>query len=687
MKNLRKFMKTITCCMLSIVLCFSSSSSSFFTLKAEAAAVAAGGAAATVFDWFLTLLAAAGFAYTSDTLAQSDFADYLRSLEADINVAANASSIAELQEKIPWLNFDEENDTVAAINEQLGYMHKSLTSGKDSAAEAYPDVDKSKADKNNIIKMSDWIKNKRGGNNPLIPLGPIGMNFLQVDSVPGIELTDSVAVFLSENWPAFFPVVGSARSFLSYLQQHSGEYVNDSSRFMIFMSWFTSGTLEIEIVEIPNDVLYLKLPNFDYSKDGVTFSKANGNFKSISFLLNSSEHFVYDPSAFLTMGFNSDNAVLRNNVLDDTDDGVVVLFSSLTGLFLVNSDGSSFAESDYVVKISDSISDTVPSEAINSQKLIDAVNAALEAGKTNKDYDFSAVLSMISAGNEQQHEDNDKQLGQLTLIASLFSGLNDFLQENAKQAALDLDKINISLNNAGKSVVDAVLNIDFSDIVNALNSIDMGTLALINTGVSDISLSIPNAVDSLKAAMENLPIGDIANDIASIGATLKIDITGAFNTLQQGISADIRILSDDINQALEGLGINALGVNISALLSQILGKVSSMDSTINNSFDEFDSGGKGFSLLNLLHAIFMILFLLLKIFIDCLVFITLIFNIKAEPYFLNDYMVQGLEFLKTTEISGFGISIHAFLMNLLSIVVIFAVVGSLKRHIHRMKIK
>lgn len=684
MKNLRKFMKTITCCMLSIVLCFSSSGSSFLTsevIRVEAAETA------SLLDWFLTLLAAAGFSYTSKGMAETEFGEFITSLEADRNAVANASAIEELQEKIPWLNFDEENATIAALDAQLGYMYESLTSGKEAAAAQYSSVNVQRAGSYLMSKMRYWI-NERFPYAKTAGLGTIGQALVTVKPSPGVELTDSVAVFLSENWPAFFPVVGSARSFLSYLQQHSGEYVNDSSRFMIFMSWFTSGTLEIEIVEIPNDVLYLKLPNFDYSKDGVTFSKANGNFKSISFLLNSSEHFVFDPSAFLTLGFNSDNAVLRNNVLDDTDDGVVVLFSSLTGLFLVNSDGSSFAESDDVVKISDSISDTVPSEAVESQAIIDAVAAALEAGSATKEYDFAAVLSLISAGNDQQHEDNDKQLIKLSMIETLLSGLVKFLEENSKTTAADVGNIVVSLNKIGDKVTEAVTSFDTTEVTNTLNNINTGTLSLINSNVADIGLSIPAAIDNLRAAVDVLPIDDIAADIESIPKILGIDIANAADAASKSISADIKGLSDSVNDAIDGLGIGSIAIGVNALLERLLDKSESIDSAISSIkpvAEEMDS--RGFNLLNLLHAIFMILFLLLKIFIDCLVFITLIFNIKAEPYFLNDYMVQGLEFLKTTEISGFGISIHAFLMNLLSIVVIFAVVGSLKRHIHRMKIK
>lgn len=682
MKKIREFGKIITCCMLSFLLCFSSIGSCLFYCRPVRVEAAAAVGTASVLDWFLTLLAAAGFAYTSSSLADSELQDYLKSLSADINTAANASTIEELQEKLPWLSGVGDENTIESINQELGYMYKSLTDGKSSAAEAYPEVDSSKADKNNIIRMSDWMKNRWNNN---MPFGPIGANFVTIKPSVGVELTDRVAVLLSENWPASLPVYGSMRSFFNFLQEHTGEYVSDSSRFFVYIDATWLPDIFLSIVEIPEDVRYIRLTDFAYGFD-VSSLKPSSSFKTQRFALSSDKYSLFG-NLFGYDNFNIDNASLHGNLINDSEDSVFVLFSDTDNLYLVDGNLQEFTDRGDIVRISESISDSVPTKVVDSNAIIDAVNAALSAGSTNKDYDFSEILNMLSAANDQQHEDNDKQLVQLTLISSLLSSFNDFFIENSKQAAADINKINMSLDKAGQSIVDAVLNINMSDIVNALNKIDMGTLALINTNVSDISLSIPNAVDNLKTALNNLPIGDIANDIASIDTTLKIDINGAFNTLQHGITADIRILSDDINEALNGLGIQNLGANISALLSQILGKVSSIDSTFTYSFDTFDTGGKGFDLINLLHAIFMILFLLLKIFVDCLVFITLIFNIKAEPYFLNDYMIQGLDWLKTTEITGFGVSIHTFLMNLISIIVIFAVVGTLKRHIHRMKIK
>lgn len=684
MKNLRKFMKTITCCMLSIVLCFSSSGSSFLTsevIRVEAAETA------SLLDWFLTLLAAAGFSYTSKGMAETEFGEFITSLEADRNAVANASAIEELQEKIPWLNFDEEDETIAALDAQLGYMYESLTSGKEAAAAQYSSVNVQRAGAYLMSKMRYWI-NERFPYAKTAGLGTIGQALVTVKPSPGIELTDSVAVFLSENWPAFLSSSGSGvKSLLNHLEAHKNEYVSaDTSRFFILFDTVSyTSCIFLRVVEVPDDVRYIRLSDFSYSVDGQTFFRAS-NFKSTCFTVLP-DAVLYNQYAFVG-SYDFDNASLYGNMLDDHSDGYTLLFNSLEDLFLLDSFGNVIAESDDVVKISDSISDTVPSEAAESQAIIDAVVATLEAGSATKEYDFAAVLSLISAGNDQQHEDNDKQLIKLSMIETLLSGLVKFLEENSKTTAADVGNIVVSLNKIGDKVTEAVTSFDTSEVTNTLNNINTGTLSLINSNVADIGLSIPAAIDNLRAAVDVLPIDDIAAGIESIPKILGIDITNAADAVSKSISADIKGLSDSVDDAIDGLGIGSIAIGVNALLERLLDKSESIDSAVSSIkpvAEEMDP--KGFNLLNLLHAIFMILFLLLKIFIDCLVFITLIFNIKAEPYFLNDYMVQGLEFLKTTEITGFGISIHAFLMSLLSIVVIFSVVGTLKRHIHRMKIK
>lgn len=91
------------------------------------------------------------------------------------------------------------------------------------------------------------------------------------------------------------------------------------------------------------------------------------------------------------------------------------------------------------------------------------------------------------------------------------------------------------------------------------------------------------------------------------------------------------------------------------------------------------------SLLNGLILLIMILLMLLRIFLHCLQFIVGIFKIEASPGFLPDDMVLGLNYLKTLEITGIGMSVYDFMMGLVYIFMVFGVIKLLRGfafHIH-----
>lgn len=91
------------------------------------------------------------------------------------------------------------------------------------------------------------------------------------------------------------------------------------------------------------------------------------------------------------------------------------------------------------------------------------------------------------------------------------------------------------------------------------------------------------------------------------------------------------------------------------------------------------------SLLNGLILLIMILLMLLRIFLHCLQFIVGIFKIEASPGFLPDDMVLGLNYLKTLEITGIGMSVYDFMMGLIYIFMVFGVIKLLRGfafHIH-----
>lgn len=102
-----------------------------------------------------------------------------------------------------------------------------------------------------------------------------------------------------------------------------------------------------------------------------------------------------------------------------------------------------------------------------------------------------------------------------------------------------------------------------------------------------------------------------------------------------------------------------------------------LDDSISDDFKDF---------INAILILFYILFVLLKIFLHCLEFIINIFKIPATTGYLNDEMIFALEYLKGFEIEGMSISIYDFLFGLLYIIILFFLIGVLRKNIDRIKI-
>ena len=86
-----------------------------------------------------------------------------------------------------------------------------------------------------------------------------------------------------------------------------------------------------------------------------------------------------------------------------------------------------------------------------------------------------------------------------------------------------------------------------------------------------------------------------------------------------------------------------------------------------------------------LILLIMILIMLLLIFLSCLAFIIMIFRIPAQTGFLPEEMIAGLDYIKTLEIPGFGMSVYAFFMALIYIILVFTVIGILRKNIDKIK--
>ena len=160
-------------------------------------------------------------------------------------------------------------------------------------------------------------------------------------------------------------------------------------------------------------------------------------------------------------------------------------------------------------------------------------------------------------------------------------------------------------------------------------------------------------------------------------------------------SAMLQVFADPLGAIQSLLGMLPSWANLQAYLDKILQALLDPVSALQPSDPGGSDPGGGdesgkhtpdlLSLLNGLILLIMILLMLLRIFLHCLQFIVGIFKIEASPGFLPDDMVLGLNYLKTLEITGIGMSVYDFMMGLIYIFMVFGVIKLLRGfafHIH-----
>lgn len=160
-------------------------------------------------------------------------------------------------------------------------------------------------------------------------------------------------------------------------------------------------------------------------------------------------------------------------------------------------------------------------------------------------------------------------------------------------------------------------------------------------------------------------------------------------------SAMLQVFADPLGAIQSLLGALPSWANLQAYLDKILQALLDPVSALQPSDPGGSDPGGGddsgkhtpdlLSLLNGLILLIMILLMLLRIFLHCLQFIVGIFKIEASPGFLPDDMVLGLNYLKTLEITGIGMSVYDFMMGLIYIFMVFGVIKLLRGfafHIH-----
>ena len=234
-------------------------------------------------------------------------------------------------------------------------------------------------------------------------------------------------------------------------------------------------------------------------------------------------------------------------------------------------------------------------------------------------------------------------------------------------------------------------------------------ITIIANGITSILELFPQVntlIQALPAAVYGFfqdPLGTITSGLTNLynGVLRIIEIFPEQVQLVLGNIADLpaamlQVFTDPLGAIQSLLGLLPSWANLQSYLDKILqallDPVSALQPSDPSGTDpggSDDDSGKHtpdlLSLLNGLILLIMILLMLLRIFLHCLQFIVGIFKIQATPGFLPDEMVMGLNYLKTLEITGIGMSVYDFMMGLVYIFMVFGVIKLLRGfafHIH-----
>lgn len=236
-----------------------------------------------------------------------------------------------------------------------------------------------------------------------------------------------------------------------------------------------------------------------------------------------------------------------------------------------------------------------------------------------------------------------------------------------------------------------------------------GTAAGTETAVSEIASTITEAAAALPEAGTGSGTGtgeyaSILEQMLAILGTLSSDITGYFALPLSGIQEGIDAIPAAIADVLSGVDalpgeLASLGDRILTIpkslweylekpLADILDSTKAIADVQKQPWedDDTDRSSDSVSLLNGFYFLIIIIIKLLEIFWHCLQFIVAIFEIQASTAFLPEEVIMGLDYLKTLEITGIGLSVYDFLMGLVYILIVFSVVRVLRKNIDRIHV-
>ena len=221
-------------------------------------------------------------------------------------------------------------------------------------------------------------------------------------------------------------------------------------------------------------------------------------------------------------------------------------------------------------------------------------------------------------------------------------------------------------------------------------------------------------IKALETAMAALGLGSLSGILGGLkdltGAKLD-DVLAKLQELAASLAGlklgtDLDSLSNALKELLTALGLGSLlgaVTNIGSMLgtfsfADLMNLIKALPASIVAAITEAlpnwktpeieesenDSGFHNF--LNLFMIGLLIIILLMILFINCLRFIVLVFNVPASSALIHADMLKGIEYMKNLQIPVFGVSLYALLLSCAYFVIFMTVIAAIRRKIDKMHI-
>lgn len=468
-----------------------------------------------------------------------------------------------------------------------------------------------------------------------------------------------------------------------------------------------------------------------YTVDGVTSPTEKIQVKKtwIGLQENFSKNYTVSDSMTVPSTAEASDKLLSSIYASDNDAEVI---SNLNSVWKIDKVGTSltmkesYSHLSYVLAaIAASAGASITSEQIDSfiseyyGKYIDGTSAR----KEEQSQDILAKFVVIQGGNDGSPDNDNKDknkykvskkladaFGIFLFGAGLISSAIDFKNGTAISPTIEVVSAstiqpNPSPNPGGSSSS----GIDSSKLTELLNKIIKSITALPDSIVESLSEPINNISRLIELLPDKLVHGFISSDFLTGISSLVGSLPNAIGDLMPGV------LSTSLPNILQGVFGLTNGFSLPFVLSSIeaalasfpdalIHPLNSIESAIDSLPDRFkdifdgnktqndnnetknDSGFTNF--LNLFMIVLFIIVMLLILFINCLRFIVLVFNIPAFDGLLDENILRGINYLKEVHLPllGDNLSLYSLLLSCAYFVIFLSVIAVIRKKIDKIHI-